>query len=118
MSLIHMPLFSYMFFSVSAHLALELHSLWGGLLFESFSLGCENVCLSATFCFLGIPGYEEYVCSESDCVTDSSPLYGLDCEMVRICHICTSVLFKHLFLSLLYFSMTMCQYETGGHVQR
>ncbi|XP_041640211.1 RNA exonuclease 5-like [Cheilinus undulatus] len=30
----------------------------------------------------GMPGFEEFVCTESvDCVTDSSPLYGLDCEM-------------------------------------
>ncbi|GLD68267.1 putative RNA exonuclease NEF-sp [Lates japonicus] len=30
----------------------------------------------------GMPGFEEFVCTDSvDCVTDSSPLYGLDCEM-------------------------------------
>ncbi|XP_020498848.1 RNA exonuclease 5 [Labrus bergylta] len=30
----------------------------------------------------GMPGYEEFVCTESvDCVTNNSPLYGLDCEM-------------------------------------
>ncbi|KAM7009696.1 RNA exonuclease 5 [Tautogolabrus adspersus] len=30
----------------------------------------------------GMPGFEEFVCTESvDCVTDNSPLYGLDCEM-------------------------------------
>ncbi|KAF7662363.1 hypothetical protein LDENG_00237440 [Lucifuga dentata] len=30
----------------------------------------------------GIPGFEDFVCTDSDdCVTDSSPLYGLDCEM-------------------------------------
>ncbi|XP_037619767.1 RNA exonuclease 5-like isoform X1 [Sebastes umbrosus] len=30
----------------------------------------------------GMPGFEEFVCMDSvDCVTDSSPLYGLDCEM-------------------------------------
>lgn len=32
----------------------------------------------------GMPGFEEFVCTDStDQVTDSSPLYGLDCEMVR-----------------------------------
>ncbi|XP_068583846.1 RNA exonuclease 5-like isoform X2 [Cebidichthys violaceus] len=32
----------------------------------------------------GMPGFEEFVCTDGvDCVTDSSPLYGLDCEM---CH--------------------------------
>ncbi|XP_042341648.1 RNA exonuclease 5-like [Plectropomus leopardus] len=30
----------------------------------------------------GMPGFEDFACTESvDCVTDSSPLYGLDCEM-------------------------------------
>ncbi|XP_051801738.1 RNA exonuclease 5 isoform X2 [Acanthochromis polyacanthus] len=30
----------------------------------------------------GMPGFEEFVSTDSvDCVTDSSPLYGLDCEM-------------------------------------
>ncbi|XP_036398914.1 RNA exonuclease 5-like isoform X2 [Megalops cyprinoides] len=30
----------------------------------------------------GHPGYETFLCTESDdCVSDSSPLYGLDCEM-------------------------------------
>uniref|UniRef100_A0A8K9WN88 RNA exonuclease 5 n=1 Tax=Oncorhynchus mykiss TaxID=8022 RepID=A0A8K9WN88_ONCMY len=30
----------------------------------------------------GMPGSEGFVCTDSDdCVTDSSPLYGLDCEM-------------------------------------
>ncbi|XP_056224531.1 RNA exonuclease 5-like [Seriola aureovittata] len=30
----------------------------------------------------GMPGFEEFVCIDSvDCVTDGSPLYGLDCEM-------------------------------------
>ncbi|XP_034409407.1 RNA exonuclease 5-like isoform X2 [Cyclopterus lumpus] len=30
----------------------------------------------------GMPGFEEFVCTDGvDCVTDSSPLYGLDCEM-------------------------------------
>ncbi|XP_040001312.1 RNA exonuclease 5-like isoform X2 [Xiphias gladius] len=30
----------------------------------------------------GMPGFEEFVCTDCvDCVTDSSPLYGLDCEM-------------------------------------
>ncbi|XP_026158473.1 RNA exonuclease 5 [Mastacembelus armatus] len=30
----------------------------------------------------GMPGFEEFVCTDSaDCVTDSSPLYGIDCEM-------------------------------------
>ncbi|XP_041838475.1 RNA exonuclease 5-like isoform X2 [Melanotaenia boesemani] len=30
----------------------------------------------------GMPGFEDFVCTDSaDCVTDSSPLYGLDCEM-------------------------------------
>ncbi|XP_056136702.1 RNA exonuclease 5-like [Lampris incognitus] len=30
----------------------------------------------------GMPGFEGFVCTDSDdCVTDSSPLYGLDCEM-------------------------------------
>lgn len=30
----------------------------------------------------GMPGFEEFVCTDSvDSVTDSSPLYGLDCEM-------------------------------------
>ncbi|XP_034455511.1 RNA exonuclease 5-like [Hippoglossus hippoglossus] len=30
----------------------------------------------------GMPGFEEFVCTDSvECVTDSSPLYGLDCEM-------------------------------------
>ncbi|XP_035516931.1 RNA exonuclease 5-like [Morone saxatilis] len=30
----------------------------------------------------GMPGFEEFVCTDSvDCVTDNSPLYGLDCEM-------------------------------------
>lgn len=30
----------------------------------------------------GMPGFEEFVCTDStDQVTDSSPLYGLDCEM-------------------------------------
>ncbi|XP_019958641.2 RNA exonuclease 5 [Paralichthys olivaceus] len=32
--------------------------------------------------FRGMPGFEDFVCTDSvDCVTDSSPLYGLDCEM-------------------------------------
>ena len=35
--------------------------------------------------FTGIPGFEDFVSTKSaDCVTDSSPLYGLDCEMVRL----------------------------------
>ncbi|XP_069023360.1 RNA exonuclease 5-like [Embiotoca jacksoni] len=30
----------------------------------------------------GMPGFEEFVCTESiNCVTDSSPLFGVDCEM-------------------------------------
>ncbi|XP_047430937.1 RNA exonuclease 5-like [Mugil cephalus] len=30
----------------------------------------------------GMPGFEEFVCTDTvDCVTDTSPLYGLDCEM-------------------------------------
>ncbi|XP_076004090.1 RNA exonuclease 5 [Genypterus blacodes] len=30
----------------------------------------------------GMPGFEDFVCTDSDaCVSDSSPLYGLDCEM-------------------------------------
>ncbi|XP_058496955.1 RNA exonuclease 5-like isoform X2 [Solea solea] len=30
----------------------------------------------------GMPGFEDFVCTDSvNCVTDSSPLYGLDCEM-------------------------------------
>eukprot|EP00064_Thunnus_orientalis_P021074 superscaffoldBa00006178_g21229 len=30
----------------------------------------------------GMPGFEEFICTDSDdFVTDSSPLYGLDCEM-------------------------------------
>ncbi|XP_073327192.1 RNA exonuclease 5-like [Pagrus major] len=30
----------------------------------------------------GMPGFEEFMCTNSaDCVTDCSPLYGLDCEM-------------------------------------
>ncbi|XP_031719052.1 RNA exonuclease 5 [Anarrhichthys ocellatus] len=30
----------------------------------------------------GMPGFEEFVCTDGvDCVTDGSPLYGLDCEM-------------------------------------
>ncbi|XP_068177802.1 RNA exonuclease 5-like isoform X2 [Antennarius striatus] len=30
----------------------------------------------------GMPGFEEFICTDSvDCVTDSSPLYGIDCEM-------------------------------------
>lgn len=30
----------------------------------------------------GVPGFEEFLCTDSDvCVTDESPLYGLDCEM-------------------------------------
>lgn len=32
----------------------------------------------------GMPGFEEFVCMDSvDCVTDGSPLYGVDCEMVN-----------------------------------
>lgn len=32
----------------------------------------------------GMLGFEEFVCTDSvDYVTDDSPLYGLDCEMVR-----------------------------------
>ncbi len=32
----------------------------------------------------GVCGFEEFVCTDAVvCVTDSSPLYGLDCEMVR-----------------------------------
>lgn len=32
----------------------------------------------------GMLGFEEFVCTDSvDYVTDNSPLYGLDCEMVR-----------------------------------
>ena len=35
--------------------------------------------------FTGVQGFEDFVSTESaDCVTDSSPLYGLDCEMVRL----------------------------------
>ncbi|KAM6940430.1 RNA exonuclease 5 [Xenentodon cancila] len=30
----------------------------------------------------GMPGFEDFVCTDSvDCVNDTSPLYGLDCEM-------------------------------------
>uniref|UniRef100_A0A3Q4MFL7 RNA exonuclease 5 n=1 Tax=Neolamprologus brichardi TaxID=32507 RepID=A0A3Q4MFL7_NEOBR len=30
----------------------------------------------------GMPGFEEFVCTNcADCVTDSSPLFGIDCEM-------------------------------------
>uniref|UniRef100_I3IU97 Exonuclease domain-containing protein n=1 Tax=Oreochromis niloticus TaxID=8128 RepID=I3IU97_ORENI len=30
----------------------------------------------------GMPGFEEFVCTDcADCVTDSSPLFGIDCEM-------------------------------------
>uniref|UniRef100_A0A3Q2TA70 RNA exonuclease 5 n=2 Tax=Fundulus heteroclitus TaxID=8078 RepID=A0A3Q2TA70_FUNHE len=30
----------------------------------------------------GLPGFEEFLCTSSDvCLTDDSPLYGLDCEM-------------------------------------
>ena len=40
----------------------------------------------------GMPGFEEFINTDSDdFVTDSSPLYGLDCEMVRcissFCHV-------------------------------
>ncbi|KAM3864623.1 RNA exonuclease 5 [Diretmus argenteus] len=32
----------------------------------------------------GMPGFEAFRCTDSgDCVTDSSPLYGLDCEMCQ-----------------------------------
>ncbi|KAM6940870.1 RNA exonuclease 5 [Lycodopsis pacificus] len=32
----------------------------------------------------GMPGFEEFVCTAGvDCVTDGSPLYGLDCEMCQ-----------------------------------
>ncbi|KAL6111005.1 rexo5 [Pungitius sinensis] len=32
----------------------------------------------------GLPGFEGFVCTDcADCVTDSSPLYGIDCEMVH-----------------------------------
>ncbi|XP_078132002.1 RNA exonuclease 5 [Sander vitreus] len=32
----------------------------------------------------GMPGFEEYVCTDSvESVTDNSPLYGIDCEMVQ-----------------------------------
>ncbi|KAM4751438.1 RNA exonuclease 5 [Anableps anableps] len=32
----------------------------------------------------GFPGFEEFLCTGSDvCVTDDSPLYGLDCEMCQ-----------------------------------
>ncbi|KAL3996790.1 protein SHQ1 [Sarotherodon galilaeus] len=30
----------------------------------------------------GMPGFEEFLCTDcADCVTDSSPLFGIDCEM-------------------------------------
>ncbi|KAF3852592.1 hypothetical protein F7725_005947 [Dissostichus mawsoni] len=33
----------------------------------------------------GMPDFQDFVCTDSvDCVTDSSPLYGLDCEMTRL----------------------------------
>ncbi|XP_034043617.1 RNA exonuclease 5-like isoform X2 [Thalassophryne amazonica] len=35
----------------------------------------------------GMPGFEEFVCTLcDDCVMDSSPLYGLDCEMCLTVH--------------------------------
>uniref|UniRef100_A0A665SYK8 Exonuclease domain-containing protein n=1 Tax=Echeneis naucrates TaxID=173247 RepID=A0A665SYK8_ECHNA len=38
--------------------------------------------IKKTYPVKGMPGFEEFVCTDSvDCVTDRSPLYGLDCEM-------------------------------------
>ncbi|KAG8014614.1 RNA exonuclease 5, partial [Nibea albiflora] len=47
----------------------------------------------------GMPGFEEFVCTDSvDCVTDSSPLYGLDCEMLIHQHVIdTSLLYRREF---------------------
>lgn len=51
--------------------------------FRTFSVLCLD---SNRFVFItGMPKFEEFVCTESsDRVTDRSPLFGLDCEMVNV----------------------------------
>ncbi|XP_055767415.1 RNA exonuclease 5-like [Salvelinus fontinalis] len=54
---------------------LEIRGLTGYLL-------TQEEMIKKHFPVRGMPGSEGFVCTDSDdCVTDSSPLYGLDCEM-------------------------------------
>ncbi|XP_074538633.1 RNA exonuclease 5 [Halichoeres trimaculatus] len=42
----------------------------------------EEQMIKSHFPVKGMPGFEDFVCTDSvDCVTDNSPLYGIDCEM-------------------------------------
>lgn len=57
---------------------------WTGVCFQTDIQKCTETLSALSSCALiGVPGFEEFACTDSvACVTDSSPLFGLDCEMV------------------------------------
>lgn len=61
-------------------LSFDLEYEWYGVVWaQRLLLTCWFICFQT-----GMPGFEEFVCTNcADCVTDSSPLFGIDCEMVR-----------------------------------
>ncbi|XP_029314539.1 RNA exonuclease 5 [Cottoperca gobio] len=72
--------------SSELHKALRIHPVIGkfgtqrkGL--TAYVLPAEEL-IKRHYPVKGMPGFEEFVCTDCvDCLTDSSPLFGLDCEM-------------------------------------